>query len=86
MKHPDGMGNGMVAHYSGTTLDAQKRYADGVHEILANFFDKKPQTLANLIVENGQYATRVSFLILYCNEPAKSMRVQAYGSDKSVKS
>jgi len=41
MKHPDGCGNGMVAHYSGTTLDAQKRYADGVKSILENFFDGK---------------------------------------------
>ena len=43
----------MTPHYSGTTLDAQKRYADGVQEILAKFFDKKPQRKEYLIVEGG---------------------------------
>lgn len=58
MLSPDGQGNAMVPHYSGTTLDAQKRYADGTREILFNWFDKKPQNPANLIVENGEYATK----------------------------
>jgi len=58
MKNPLGGGNGMVAHYSGTTLDAQKRYADGTKEIISNYLSGKPQNPANLIVENGEYATK----------------------------
>jgi len=58
MKHPDGCGNAMVAHYSGTTLDAQKRYSDGARSILENFFEGRPQDPANLIVENGDYTTK----------------------------
>lgn len=53
MKNPIGGGNGMVPHYSGTTLDAQQRYANGVHEILDNYFNDKPQTAANIIVGKG---------------------------------
>jgi formate dehydrogenase len=58
MKGPNGNGNGMVAHYSGTTLDAQARYATGTLEILENWDTNKPQTPANIIVENGDYATK----------------------------
>lgn len=58
MLGPHGRGNAMVPHYSGTTLDAQKRYADGTIEIIKNYFAGKPQTPANLIVENGEYATK----------------------------
>ncbi|KAG8844277.1 formate dehydrogenase (NAD+) [Tulasnella sp. 330] len=58
MLGPDGNGNGMVAHYSGTTLDAQQRYADGTREILQNWLDGKPQNPANVIVENGDYVTK----------------------------
>ncbi|KAF8603542.1 NAD-dependent formate dehydrogenase [Ceratobasidium sp. AG-I] len=58
MKNHLGGGNGMVPHYSGTTLDAQRRYAEGTKSILENYFDSKPQEPGNLIVENGQYATR----------------------------
>jgi formate dehydrogenase len=43
MKNPLGGGNGMVPHYSGTTLDAQIRYANGVKSILENYFENKPQ-------------------------------------------
>ncbi|KAH7339363.1 D-isomer specific 2-hydroxyacid dehydrogenase [Rhizoctonia solani] len=57
-KNPLGGGNGMVPHYSGTTLDAQLRYAQGTKSILENYLDNKPQDPGNLIVENGQYATR----------------------------
>ncbi|GAA5867151.1 hypothetical protein JCM8547_006255 [Rhodosporidiobolus lusitaniae] len=53
-----GGGNGMVPHYSGTTLDAQQRYANGALKILENWLDGKPQTPSDLIVENGQYATK----------------------------
>lgn len=48
----------MVPHYSGTTLDAQLRYAQGAKSILENYLDGKPQDPANLIVENGAYATK----------------------------
>jgi len=60
MESPEGkgMGNAMVPHYSGTTLDAQKRYADGTKEIIQNFLDGKPQVPANLIVEGGEYASK----------------------------
>jgi len=58
MRNALGGGNGMVAHYSGTTLDAQKRYADGTKEIISNYLSGKPQNPANLIVENGDFATK----------------------------
>ncbi|KAL4248170.1 Formate dehydrogenase [Abortiporus biennis] len=57
MKNPLGGGNGMVPHYSGTTLDAQARYAAGTKEILENYFNGAPQTPANIIVDGGKYVT-----------------------------
>lgn len=57
MKNPLGGGNGMVPHYSGTTLDAQTRYAEGTKKILENFFQGKTQERGNLIVEGGKYIT-----------------------------
>jgi len=47
----------MTPHYSGTTLSAQARYAEGVKEILSNYFDKKPQKAENLIVDTGRLAS-----------------------------
>lgn len=58
MLGPHGRGNAMVPHYSGTTLDAQKRYADGAISIIQNYYTGKDQDPANLIVTNGQYATK----------------------------
>jgi len=58
MKNPLGGGNGMVPHVSGTSLDAQYRYATGVKSILQNFLEGKPQDPQNVIVENGGYATK----------------------------
>jgi len=58
MKNPLGGGNGMTPHYSGTTLDAQKRYAEGAKDILERWFDGKDQEPANVIVTNGDYATK----------------------------
>jgi len=58
MKNPLGGGNGLVPHFSGTTLDAQYRYATGVQSILKNFLENKPQDPANIIVTGGQYATK----------------------------
>jgi len=57
MKNPLGGGNGMVPHYSGTTLDAQQRYAEGVRNILERYFAGKKQEPQNLIVQGGAYAT-----------------------------
>lgn len=54
-----GGGNAMTPHVSGTSLDAQARYAAGVEEILTQYFDKTynyaPQ---NVIVIDGDYATK----------------------------
>jgi len=44
----------MTPHYSGTTLDAQARYAAGVQEILTCYFDKKPIRKEYLILEQGK--------------------------------
>ncbi|KAF8832220.1 hypothetical protein HHX47_DHR1001981 [Lentinula edodes] len=57
MKNPLGGGNGMVPHYSGTTLDAQARYAAGTKSILQNYLDGKPQAHQNVIVGTGKYET-----------------------------
>ena len=57
-KNPLGGGNGMVPHYSGTTLDAQARYANGVKSILENYLGGKAQEPANVIVGLGAYATK----------------------------
>lgn len=58
-KNPFGGGNAMVPHMSGTSLDAQKRYADGTKAILESYltgkFDYRPE---DLIVTNGDYATK----------------------------
>jgi formate dehydrogenase len=56
---PFGGGNAMVPHMSGTSLDAQKRYADGVKSILDSYLsgrhDYRPE---DLIVHGGDYATK----------------------------
>lgn len=58
-KNPFGGGNAMVPHMSGTSLDAQKRYADGTKAILESYLsgkhDYRPE---DLIVHNGDYATK----------------------------
>ncbi|PMB68843.1 Formate dehydrogenase [Beauveria bassiana] len=58
-KNPFGGGNAMVPHMSGTSLDAQKRYADGTKAILTSYFsgkhDYRPE---DLIVHKGDYATK----------------------------
>ena len=55
MKNALGGGNGMVPHYSGTTLDAQARYAQGTRQILENYFEGKAQEPANVIVGVGMW-------------------------------
>lgn len=57
MKNPLGGGNGMVPHYSGTTLDAQARYAAGVKSILDNYLSDKPQEPQNVIVGKSAFAS-----------------------------
>ena len=58
-KNPWGGGNAMVAHMSGTSIDAQKRYAAGTKAIIDSYLsgrhDYNPQ---DLIVYQGDYATR----------------------------
>ncbi|EAU91058.2 formate dehydrogenase [Coprinopsis cinerea okayama7 len=56
-KNPLGGGNGMVPHYSGTTLDAQARYANGAKQILENYLNGKAQDPQNIIVGLGRYET-----------------------------
>lgn len=52
-------GNAMTPHMSGTSIDAQKRYALGVKSILQSYlsekYDYRPQ---DVIVINGNYATK----------------------------
>ena len=55
VKNPLGGGNGMVPHYSGTTLDAQIRYANGVKQIVDNYLNGRAQDGANVIVGVGKY-------------------------------
>jgi len=58
VKNPLGGGNGMVPHYSGTTLDAQARYASGTKKILENYLTDKPQDPQNIIVGLGKYESK----------------------------
>jgi len=53
-----GGGNAMVPHMSGTSLDAQIRYANGAITILDNWRNGKPQTPSDLITIDGAYATK----------------------------
>ena len=62
MTNPLGGGNGMTPHYSGTTLDAQIRYAQGTKEILDNYFHDKPQNPANVIIGKSEWI----FLLKAC--------------------
>lgn len=47
----------MTPHYSGTTLDAQARYAQGTKDILENYFTGKAQKPADIIVGLGKFET-----------------------------
>lgn len=46
--------HGMTPHYSGTTLDAQARYAKGVQEILDNYLNGREQRKEYLILNQGE--------------------------------
>lgn len=49
----------MVPHMSGTSLDAQARYAAGTRDILQSYFSGAHDYRAqDLIVRAGAYATR----------------------------
>lgn len=58
-KNTMGGGNAMVPHMSGTSLDAQARYAEGTKNILQSYFsgkhDYRPE---DLICKDGDYATK----------------------------
>ncbi|CUM57044.1 Formate dehydrogenase 1 [Debaryomyces fabryi] len=59
MQNKYGAGNAMTPHVSGTSLDAQTRYADGVKSILNSYFSGKHDYLPkDVIVINGDYATK----------------------------
>lgn len=44
----------MVPHYSGTTLEAQRRYADGIKDCLLRFMNGRPIEGDYLIVDKGK--------------------------------
>lgn len=49
----------MVPHVSGTSLDAQKRYALGTKDILESYFSgREDYRPSDLIVHKGDYATK----------------------------
>ncbi|KAL0054924.1 hypothetical protein WJX82_004525 [Trebouxia sp. C0006] len=48
--------HGMTPHYSGTTLDAQERYAEGTKQMLQNWFDGKEFPEKWYIVREGELA------------------------------
>ncbi|KAF2627083.1 hypothetical protein BU25DRAFT_469454 [Macroventuria anomochaeta] len=58
-QNPWGGGNAMVPHMSGTSIDAQERYAAGTKAILESYWsgreDYRPE---DLIVYKGDYATK----------------------------
>lgn len=58
MVNPIGGGNAMVPHMSGTSIDAQARYAAGTKTILENYFDGKTQKFEDIIVTEGKYSTK----------------------------
>ena len=57
--NPHGGGNATVPHMSGTSLDAQRRYADGVKSIMQSYLSgKEDYRPEDLIVHKGDYATK----------------------------
>ena len=49
----------MVPHMSGTSIDAQKRYAAGTKAILESYLTgKHDYRLEDLIVKDGDYVTK----------------------------
>ncbi|KAF5092978.1 hypothetical protein D0Z03_002608 [Geotrichum reessii] len=59
MRNKYGAGNAMTPHLSGTSLDAQARYAAGVERILESYFSGKHDYCPeDIIVIDGDYATK----------------------------
>ncbi|ANB12348.1 formate dehydrogenase (NAD+) [Sugiyamaella lignohabitans] len=59
MANKYGAGNAMTPHISGTSLDAQQRYAQGAKNILASYISgKKDYRPEDIIVIDGHYASR----------------------------
>ncbi|CAA4076200.1 Formate dehydrogenase [Staphylococcus aureus] len=50
--------NAMTVHYSGMTLEAQKRIEDGVKDILERFFNHEPFQDKDIIVASGRIASK----------------------------
>lgn len=48
----------MTPHMSGTSLDAQARYAAGTKQILDNFFNGKAQNPPDVMCEGGNYVSK----------------------------
>jgi formate dehydrogenase len=44
----------MVPHYSGTTLEAQARYSNGIKDCLSRFLENRPLEQQYLIVDDGK--------------------------------
>ena len=58
-QHPWGGGNAMVPHMSGTSIDAQIRYANGTKAILESYFTgRHDYKIEDLIVRDGDYVTK----------------------------
>jgi formate dehydrogenase len=49
----------MAPHYSGTTLEAQKRYTDGIKDCLLRFFNGRPIEADYLIVDKGKMVSHI---------------------------
>ncbi len=47
----------MTPHVSGTTLEAQRRYADGIRDCLERFFADRPLDRDYLIIEKGKFVS-----------------------------
>lgn len=59
MKNKYGFGNAMTPHISGTSLDAQKRYAEGTKDILESYLSgKKDYKQKDIILLDGHYITK----------------------------
>jgi len=58
-QYPGGGGNAMVPHMSGTSIDAQRRYAAGTKKILDSYLSgREDYNPVDLIVHKGDYATK----------------------------
>lgn len=59
MRNKYGAGNAMTPHISGTCIDAQTRYANGVRSILTSYISgKKDYRPEDIIVIDGDYSTK----------------------------